>query len=58
MNEFLKSLEITYRRDIESGRPRVNKFNSRLDKEQKSAQEMFPHYFEKYKLMVSSMAFI
>ena len=36
MNEFLKSLEITYRRDIESGRPRVNKSNSRLDKEQKS----------------------
>lgn len=41
MNEFLKSLEITYRRDIESGRPRVNKFNSRLDKEQKSNNQYY-----------------
>ncbi|MFL2932694.1 MAG: ribosome biogenesis/translation initiation ATPase RLI, partial [Nitrososphaerales archaeon] len=29
MNKFLKQLEITYRRDIETGRPRVNKNNSR-----------------------------
>ena len=41
MNEFLKSLEITYRRDIESGRPRVNKSNSRLDKEQKSNNQYY-----------------
>ena len=35
MNMFLKDMLITYRRDIESGRPRVNKNNSKLDREQK-----------------------
>ena len=35
MNEFLKSLSITYRRDQETGRPRVNKEDSRLDRNQK-----------------------
>lgn len=37
MNKFLKDLQITYRRDVESGRPRVNKMDSRLDREQKSS---------------------
>ncbi len=37
MNMFLKDMEITYRRDIESGRPRVNKPGSRLDREQKTS---------------------
>ena len=32
MNEFLKSLSISFRRDESSGRPRVNKENSRLDR--------------------------
>ncbi len=41
MNKFLKQLQITYRRDIESGRPRVNKNNSRLDKEQKSNNQYY-----------------
>ena len=41
MNKFLKQLEITYRRDIETGRPRVNKNNSRLDKEQKSNNQYY-----------------
>ena len=41
MNEFLKQLQITYRRDIETGRPRVNKNNSRLDKEQKSNNQYY-----------------
>ena len=41
MNEFLKKLQITYRRDIETGRPRVNKNNSRLDKEQKSNNQYY-----------------
>ena len=41
MNEFLKQLQITYRRDIETGRPRVNKSNSRLDKEQKSNNQYY-----------------
>lgn len=35
MNEFLRSLSITYRRDQETGRPRVNKEDSRLDRNQK-----------------------
>jgi ATP-binding cassette subfamily E protein 1 len=37
MNEFLKSLGITYRRDLETGRPRVNKEDSRLDRNQKDS---------------------
>ncbi|MCP8307207.1 MAG: ribosome biogenesis/translation initiation ATPase RLI [archaeon] len=35
MNIFLKDLGITYRRDIDTGRPRVNKPDSKLDREQK-----------------------
>jgi len=35
MNVFLKEMEITFRRDQETKRPRVNKEGSRLDKEQK-----------------------
>jgi ATP-binding cassette, sub-family E, member 1 len=35
MNEFLKSLNITFRRDETTGRPRVNKEESRLDRSQK-----------------------
>ncbi|MBI2650676.1 ATP-binding cassette domain-containing protein, partial [Candidatus Woesearchaeota archaeon] len=35
MNKFLKELEITLRRDPETYRPRVNKLDSRLDREQK-----------------------
>ena len=37
MNRFLSNIEITFRRDETSGRPRVNKHDSRLDKEQRSA---------------------
>jgi ATP-binding cassette subfamily E protein 1 len=37
MNEFLRSLGITYRRDVETGRPRVNKEGSRLDRIQKES---------------------
>jgi ATP-binding cassette subfamily E protein 1 len=37
MNEFLESLSITYRRDVETGRPRVNKEGSRLDRSQKDS---------------------
>lgn len=36
MNKFLKSLDMSFRRDEKSLRPRVNKLESRLDKEQKS----------------------
>jgi ATP-binding cassette subfamily E protein 1 len=35
MNKFLEFLSITYRRDQETGRPRVNKEDSRLDRNQK-----------------------
>lgn len=35
MNRFLNSLDITFRRDEQTLRPRVNKANSRLDKQQK-----------------------
>ena len=41
MNEFLKSLDITFRRDEKSQRPRVNKENSRLDKTQKAAANFY-----------------
>jgi len=36
ISELLKSLDITLRKDKESGRPRINKKNSVLDREQKS----------------------
>ena len=36
MNLFLKSLDITMRRDISSHRPRINKTGSVKDREQKS----------------------
>jgi ATP-binding cassette subfamily E protein 1 len=35
MNEFLKRVGLTYRRDINTGRPRVNKPGSKVDREQK-----------------------
>ena len=41
MNKFLKSLDITFRRDEKSQRPRVNKENSRLDKTQKAASNFY-----------------
>ncbi|MCH6585786.1 MAG: ribosome biogenesis/translation initiation ATPase RLI [Thaumarchaeota archaeon] len=37
MNKFLKSLDMSFRRDERSLRPRVNKLESRLDKEQKAS---------------------
>jgi ATP-binding cassette subfamily E protein 1 len=37
MNLFLANIGITYRRDISTGRPRVNKPESRLDREQKAS---------------------
>ena len=41
MNQFLKSLEITFRRDERSLRPRVNKSDSRLDKTQKESGNFY-----------------
>ncbi len=41
MNEFLSNLEITFRRDERTGRPRINKPGSQLDREQKRAGEYY-----------------
>ncbi len=41
MNQFLRSLDITYRRDDTSLRPRVNKSDSRLDREQKQSGKFY-----------------
>ena len=41
MNVFLRELGITMRRDPESQRPRINKQDSRLDREQKSAGKLY-----------------
>ena len=41
MNRFLKSLDITYRRDETSLRPRVNQTDSRLDREQKQSGHFY-----------------
>jgi ATP-binding cassette, sub-family E, member 1 len=41
MNQFLNSLDITYRRDETSMRPRVNKSGSRLDREQKQSGHFY-----------------
>jgi ATP-binding cassette subfamily E protein 1 len=38
-NRFLKSLDITFRRDPQTLRPRVNKFQSQLDQDQKAKGE-------------------
>jgi hypothetical protein len=35
MNSFLKDMKVTFRRDPNTGRPRVNKEGSRLDRLQK-----------------------
>ena len=37
MNGFLKEMEVTFRRDQDTKRPRVNKPDSRLDREQKQS---------------------
>ena len=41
MNLFLKSLEVTFRRDPENYRPRINKLDSVKDAEQKSTGRYF-----------------
>ncbi|MEM1578304.1 MAG: ribosome biogenesis/translation initiation ATPase RLI [Archaeoglobaceae archaeon] len=44
MNLFLSKLGITFRRDEETKRPRVNKLDSRLDREQKAVGEYYYYY--------------
>jgi ATP-binding cassette subfamily E protein 1 len=41
MNRFLNSLDITFRRDEQTLRPRVNKAGSRLDKQQKDSGQFY-----------------
>jgi len=41
MNSFLKAINITFRRDEETRRPRVNKPDSRLDRSQKEQGEYY-----------------
>lgn len=41
MNHFLKILEVTFRRDKNNLRPRINKPDSRLDQEQKRTGNLF-----------------
>ncbi len=41
MNKVLKNLDITYRRDKQTGRPRINKPGSQLDKEQRAKGEYY-----------------
>jgi ATP-binding cassette subfamily E protein 1 len=41
MNSFLKDLGVTFRRDPDTGRPRVNKPGSRLDRIQKESGEYY-----------------
>jgi len=41
MNKFLKQLDITFRRDPSNFRPRINKHNSVMDREQKEAGQFF-----------------
>jgi len=41
MNKFLAAVDITFRRDAETHRPRINKPESRLDREQKSKGEYY-----------------
>ena len=41
MNRFLRDVQITFRRDQDTNRPRINKKDSRLDREQKSRGEYY-----------------
>jgi ATP-binding cassette subfamily E protein 1 len=41
MNAFLTQMDMTFRRDSASGRPRVNKTGSKLDREQKQIGEYY-----------------
>lgn len=40
-NKFLKNLDVTFRRDPNSYRPRINKYQSQMDQEQKLAGNFF-----------------
>ncbi|EEB08502.1 iron-sulfur protein [Schizosaccharomyces japonicus yFS275] len=41
MNSFLKMLDVTFRRDPNTLRPRINKYDSQMDQEQKASGNFF-----------------
>lgn len=41
MNQFLRTLSITYRKDETTGRPRINKMGGRLDRKQKDSGDYY-----------------
>ncbi|MCL2296083.1 MAG: ribosome biogenesis/translation initiation ATPase RLI [Methanomassiliicoccaceae archaeon] len=41
MNKFLSAVDITFRRDADTNRPRINKPDSKLDREQKAKGEYY-----------------
>jgi len=41
MNQFLRTLAITYRKDETTGRPRINKMGGRLDRKQKDSGDYY-----------------
>jgi ATP-binding cassette subfamily E protein 1 len=41
MNKFLKDVNITFRRDEETHRPRVNKIGSYMDRKQRQKGEYY-----------------
>jgi ATP-binding cassette subfamily E protein 1 len=41
MNLFLEDVGVTFRRDMETKRPRINKVGSRLDEEQRRKGEYY-----------------
>ncbi len=54
MNRFLKMVGITFRRDADTNRPRINKLDSRLDREQKAAGEYYYAVEEAARILPSS----
>lgn len=52
-NKFLKSLDVTFRRDPNSYRPRINKYNSQMDQEQK----LSGNYVSNTLLLISILVF-
>ena len=41
MNAFLRQLDVSFRRDPETARPRINKLDSQADREQKASGDYF-----------------
>jgi ATP-binding cassette subfamily E protein 1 len=41
MNDFLEQMGVTFRRDADTKRPRVNKPGSKLDREQKESRNYY-----------------